>query len=296
MDYQQHYQIVYDIYCGILKNNETFGIGRADKVEYHFDCPEYEELKQRYHLEKIAGKGSDFVRSVRLLHHLAPRLKHMSNYDNHIPCNSLALLEYCYKKEDVGINCLNKSKILEECCLALGIYARRVGIMPYSCYDLDNHVVTEIFDRKKQKWVMLDCTSGGYFIDESGTPLSCLEIREHMKDQKPCSMVFARQKRTDMDWLFRKNLWVNSYFAKNMFYFTVDKSSAFGSFGGAFGVAPAHFDIVRNGNDKTMYLLNHAKKFGIDENGQEALKKRIRPKDTVIELSDAEALWSSPIE
>lgn len=69
----------------------------------------------------------------------ALRLKHQSDYNNHVPCNSLDLLAYCFEKPDVGINCLNKAKILAECCLALGIYARRRGGMPCSPYDGDNH-------------------------------------------------------------------------------------------------------------------------------------------------------------
>lgn len=42
-------------------------------------------------------------------------------YDNHIPCDALHLLEFSYEQPDHGINCRNKSKILAECCLALGI-------------------------------------------------------------------------------------------------------------------------------------------------------------------------------
>lgn len=296
MDNQQHYQTVYDIYTGILKNNETFAPGKDAEVAYDFTCPEYAVLKEKYHLEEIAGKGSDFDRSVRLLHHFAPRLKHKSNYDNHIPINALDLLEYCYEKTDVGINCLNKSKILQECCMALGIYARRVCIMPYSIYDCDNHVVTEIFDRKRNKWIMLDCTTGGYYINQQGTPLSCLEIREHMKEQLPCSMIFARQKRTDMDWLFKKNLWINSYMAKNMVYFYVDQISAFGDVRKTFAVVPEHLDALKREAGQRMYIIRNAKKYGLTDEDVEIFKKRILSKDAVLEVFDSMSLWSSPIK
>ena len=49
--------------------------------------------------------------------------------------------------------------------------------MPYSPYDFDNHVVVEIYDKK---WIMLDPTIDGIFIDENRTPLSLLEIRENL--------------------------------------------------------------------------------------------------------------------
>ena len=70
----------------------------------------------------------------------------------------------------------NKSKILAECCLALGIPARRVFIMPFSPYDTDNHVVNEIYDDTREKWVMMDPTTGGMFVDENRTPLSLIEM------------------------------------------------------------------------------------------------------------------------
>ena len=161
-----------DIYSGILFNNKNFEEGDECEINFNFDCPEFITLREKYNLEKIAGKGSDFKRAKRQLHYLVHRLKHSSWYDNHVPCNAIDLLEYSLNNPEQGINCLNKAKILEKCCLALGIYARRVCIMPFSPYDYDNHVVTEIYDRKLNKWIMMDPTSDGIFVDEKGTPLS----------------------------------------------------------------------------------------------------------------------------
>ena len=168
---QEIAQQMLDVYSGILFHNQDFETGNEEDVIYEFDCPEFNELRTKYNLVKIAGNGSDFARAKRLLHYLAPRLTHSSWYDNHIECNALRLLEYSLSNPEQGINCLNKSKILVECCMALGIYARRVSIMPFSPYDFDNHVVAEIYDRTLEKWIMLDPTTDGYFIDETKTPL-----------------------------------------------------------------------------------------------------------------------------
>ena len=46
--------------------------------------------------------------------------------------------------------------------LALGIYARKVWIMPNSGYDSDCHVVNEVWDSTLNKWVMLDITNNQY--------------------------------------------------------------------------------------------------------------------------------------
>ena len=148
------------------------------------DCPEYADLLKKYPFEKIAGKGTDLQRAIRVLKYLSPKLTHSPWYDGHVDCNALALLYFSLDKPEQGINCLNKAKILEEVCLALGIYARRVRFLPYSPFDFDCHVVTEIYDRTQEKWCMLDPTTNGYLVDEKGTILSLLEARERMADTR----------------------------------------------------------------------------------------------------------------
>jgi hypothetical protein len=69
---------LYDIYRGILCNNQSFQLGKQAQVEYRFDCPEYAELKEKYHLNEIAGNGTELEHSVRLLKYLA-RNHHIVN-------------------------------------------------------------------------------------------------------------------------------------------------------------------------------------------------------------------------
>ncbi len=177
-------EVLYNVYRGILRNNRSFQPGKSTAVEYRMDCPEYADLLKKYPFEKIAGKGTDLQRAIRVLKYLSPKLTHSPWYDGHVDCNALALLDYSLDKPEQGINCLNKAKILEEVCLALGIYARRVRFLPYSPFDFDCHVVTEIYDRPQEKWCMLDPTTNGYLVDEKGTILSLLEARERMADTR----------------------------------------------------------------------------------------------------------------
>ena len=119
-----------NIFKGILVNNSEFAEGTEDSLSYKFDCTEFEVLKQEYKIQEIAGNGTSFEKAVNLTRYFAPRLLHDGNFDNHISCNALELLRYSLNKPSCGINCLNKSKILQELCLALKIPARRVWIMP----------------------------------------------------------------------------------------------------------------------------------------------------------------------
>ena len=220
---------LFDIYSGILFNNQEFAdSGEKAEITYDFDCPEYKTLIEKYGIDKIAGEGTAFQRAERLLHWMSPRLKHESDYDNHIPFNSIDLLDYSLDNPEQGINCRNKSIILTECCLALGIYARRVYIMPYSPYDFDNHVVAEIYDPELGKWVMMDPSVNTYFIDRNRVPLSLLEIRDNYANRRYAAAVEPGVDTADLDALWKGNIWYHAYIAKNLFRFMVDGVNGFG--------------------------------------------------------------------
>lgn len=231
------------IYNGILFNNQIFENDFSDTLSYDFACAEYKILEERYHISKLAGKGSEFERAARLTSYFAPKLTHKGDYDNHIECNALSLLDYSLNCPEHGINCVSKAKILQECCLSLGIYARRIWLMPYSPYDYDCHVVNEIFDCTLRKWIMLDMTADGYFLDEDRMPLSVLEMRDKFAHNKSCIFVhcdgniespFASYKEEQM--------YYKKYFAKNLFYLKANKENCFGDKGIYLTFLPKHFN------------------------------------------------------
>lgn len=235
-----------DIYAGILFHHMTFKSGRKQHIKYELECKEFKVLREKYALKKVAKTGTEFEQAKRLLHFLAPKLTHSSWYDNHVPCNALDLLEYSFENPEHGINCLNKSKILEECCLALHIYARRVSLMPYSPYDFDNHVVTEIYDTTRNKWIMLDPTTDGYLIDENKTPLSVLEMREKFARNEFITFVSSVDRQNDLKKLQEKYIGLNSYYCKNLFYVEVDAKSTFGDDKKSLYFVPESFSVMEN--------------------------------------------------
>lgn len=250
-----YHQQLATIYNGILFHNQNFEAGQDNEITYRFDCPEYDELREKYNLENIAGTGSEFARARRLLFHFAPRLTHSPWYDNHIEINPLKLLEYSLDNAEHGINCYNKSKILAECCLALGIYARRVFIMPYSPFDCDNHVVNEIYDRELDKWIMLDLSFGAYFVDENRTPLSLLEMRERSANNQFLACVTENDSLDDLDALREAHSYAISYFPKNLFYFRLDKVNKFGEGDDYLTVCPEHYSVNRTRAANIRYRL-----------------------------------------
>ena len=91
--------------------------------------------------------------------------------------------------------------------------------MPYSPYDMDNHVVVEIYDFDLNKWIMLDMSGNGYFVNSDGVPLSVLEIRYNLATDAFCDFI----KTTEIHEKFFADmqtecLYYKQYFAKNLCY------------------------------------------------------------------------------
>ncbi|MCD7729435.1 MAG: hypothetical protein LUI60_05930 [Clostridia bacterium] len=234
---------LFNIYSGLLFASAKFTDGPKEHTVYEFTCPEFKELKVKYPIEEKAGKGTDFQKAIKLIKWLAPELKHDGNYCKDIPMDAASLLDYSYGKPENGINCVCKAKILQECCLALNIFARRVWMFPASCYDEDNHVVNEIYDRKMKKWIMIDLSTGGYFVDERKNPLSLLELRECFANGQKAIFVLARQSLNSVAALYEKNFAQNVYFAKNLYYFCLEEVSTYGTRGGVRYVVPCGLDV-----------------------------------------------------
>lgn len=276
------------IYSGILFHNQIFARGEEVSITYDLTCPQFAVLREKYGLERIAGKGGDFQRAKRLLHYLAPRLKHSSWYDNHVPCNAMDLLEYSLDQPEHGINCLNKSKILAECCLAVGIYARRVSIMPYSPFDFDNHVVTEIFDRKMGKWIMLDPTTDGYFVDNKKQPLSLLEMRSKFANDEFVTFVFCADKLRDLEKSAQKNAYFNAYICKNLFYFMMGQQNGFGPSETWLYFCPEYFSVKQTKLANALFRCNHLPEEYANLKGQmeeRAEKQRAIPEPDKTDIS-----------
>lgn len=216
--YLQNTEEIYIMESGILYNNLEFSDGEEIELTYDFSDNDYTVLKEKYNLEKIAGNGSEFEKAKHLMNEFAPRLTHKSNYDNHIENKALFLLEYSLNKKSSGINCRAKAQILNEMCLSLGIFSRKVWLMPNSHYDNDCHVVNEVWDNTLNKWVMLDITNNEYWIDENGEPLSVLEIRTKGANQEFCTPVAVGEETKDVQTLKEKNIDDFLYIMKNMVY------------------------------------------------------------------------------
>ena len=129
--------------------------------------------------------------------------------------------------------------------------------MPFSPYDFDNHVVTEIYDRNLQKWIMLDPTTDGYFVDDTKTPLSLLEMRSKFANAEFITFVRSKESLKDMQKLREKHLETNLYICKNLFYFQVEQYSTFGVKDKYLCFVPLHYSLKKTKQANLKYRLDN---------------------------------------
>ncbi|MDR2177241.1 MAG: transglutaminase domain-containing protein [Treponema sp.] len=274
----------YNILRGILKMNGNFRgtTENADiKFQTDFGNENFSILRNKYGLDAIAGTGDALSKSLNILFWLCEHTDHFGNYDNHVPMNALDLLEYSYNKgTEQGLNCLNLCYVLTECLLSIGIPARTVGIMPFSPYDADNHVVTHVYIAGIDKWIMLDPTWCAYFKDADGNILDLLELRGLLADG---GEVFLNDKfsynGTNLITNDERIRYYKWYMTKNLFYFDTNEVSGFGreNRGRSLTICPAGFNLFEAWMDHLEYRIEFAQTYeGIDEAFRESYIKSSR--------------------
>lgn len=235
----------YDMFTGALRMFDVFQEGEA-KIQY-VSHPSLAVLNERYFLTEIAGEGNTFDRANRLLVWLAARICHKGDYDSSLT-NAVDLLDYSLDKGlESGINCLSLSVALTEMCLSVGIFARRMSMMPLSPYDGDNHVVCEVWLPEEQRWVMMDPSYGGFVTDENGKALSLLSLRQILASRGEVRFSDGFHYNGDRNLDFED---IKCYYAKNLFYFKWLEVQTFDSdhFAGnrTLYLTPVGYDPVRS--------------------------------------------------
>ena len=111
--------------------------------------------------------------------------------------------------------------------------------------------------RSTNRWIMLDPTTDGYFMDETGEPLSLLEMRRRFANDLGVTFVPSGTRKKDYFRLREKYPRSNAYICKNLFYFLVDGDCGFGEPKERLIVCPEHYDVRENQIQNIKYRLNH---------------------------------------
>ena len=141
------------------------------------DHPRAARLRERYELQEIAGEGTDFERARRLKTWLRGRWDH--GWDNEGQRDALEILARA--ERGGSFNCGFYAHTFVQCCLAVGLPARQIGLarkgvdFPDTCWQNAGHVVVDVYCRELGKWVLLDADANAFF-EIDGVPASSMEV------------------------------------------------------------------------------------------------------------------------
>ena len=207
-------------YLSILKRASAYNLSDKRTIpEFTYqasDNPNLVELRKGFNLDSIAGKGTDVLKILNLMHWIHDLVPHDGMNGNPEVKNAMSMLEVC-KKESRGLNCRGLALVLNECYLSMGIKSRVVTCLPKDSLKIDQdcHVINSVYSESLKKWIWIDPTFDAYVMNEKGELLSIEEVRERLISDKTLIL------NPDANWNNRstqtKEDYLENYMAKNLY-------------------------------------------------------------------------------
>ncbi|WP_143087804.1 transglutaminase domain-containing protein [Chitinophaga sp. YR627] len=141
-------------------------------------------LREIYHLDSIAGQGSETERAIRLLEWFHNQVPHEDVRS--LPVLTARYIIDSYREKKVGQGCYPLSIAMNEIFLSMGFKSRSV-ICFSGKYPEPNggHVINAVYMPSLRKWIYMDPQDNAYVKDEKGNFLSVEEVRERLVNGKP---------------------------------------------------------------------------------------------------------------
>ena len=207
-------------YLSILKRANAYNLSDKRTIpEFTYqasDNPNLVELRKGFNLDSIAGKGTDVLKILNLMHWIHDLVPHDGMNGNPEVKNAMSMLEVC-KKESRGLNCRGLALVLNECYLSMGIKSRVVTCLPKDSLKIDQdcHVINSVYSESLKKWIWIDPTFDAYVMNEKGELLSIEEVRERLISDKTLIL------NPDANWNNKstqtKEDYLENYMAKNLY-------------------------------------------------------------------------------
>ncbi len=183
-------------------------------------------LRKGFKLDSIAGKGTDVLKILNLLHWVHNLVPHDGMNGNPEVKNAMSMVEVC-KKDNRGLNCRGLALVLNECYLSMGIKSRIVTCYPKDSLKIDQdcHVINSVYSESLKKWLWIDPTFDAYVMNEKGELLSIEEVRERLIEDKTLIL------NPDANWNNQsaqtKEDYLGNYMSKNLYMLECPASSEY---------------------------------------------------------------------
>lgn len=264
-------------WMALLKQHATFSAKSGEKyanMQFQYSGVQDEnltKLRETYHLDAVAGAGSETERIINLMKWVNHLTWHHPNPKLPGPYNALHLVALV-KGWRRGINCWMYATILNEAYLSMGFSSRLVHLEPCSNANKESHYVTSVFSKELDKWLYMDPDFGGYFMDESGNILGIAEIRRRLiagqpllpnRDAKGFTVILGKD---SYPW----------YLSKNIFRYSCSQCSKFDQ--ETLKQGKVLYKLIPDGFDEELLLEPQSTPCGI----------------TIIYVNDEKLFWQKP--
>ena len=181
-------------------------------------------VRDYFKLDSVVGQGDELSKIINLLHFAHDNIRHDGGNQAFAELDAIDLYNY-YKTTGKGVNCRQLAISLCEMYLSMGIPARYVTCMPADSLDYECHVINTVWSNQLQKWLYIDPTMDAWVTDENGTMLSIAEVRERLINNQP--LVLCETANWNHESQQTKEYYLETYMAKNLYYFVCKKLNRF---------------------------------------------------------------------
>jgi hypothetical protein len=181
-------------------------------------------VRDYFKLDSVVGQGDELSKIINLLHFAHDNIRHDGGNQAFAELDAIDLYNY-YKTTGKGVNCRQLAISLCEMYLSMGIPARYVTCMPADSLDYECHVINTVWSEQLQKWLYIDPTMDAWVTDENGTMLSIAEVRERLINDQP--LVLCETANWNHESQQTKEYYLETYMAKNLYYFVCKKLNRF---------------------------------------------------------------------
>jgi len=210
----------------VLKKSAPYA-KEEKEIEFIYQPKESKNLRMvrdYFKLDSVAGEGDELSKIINLLHFAHDNIRHDGSNQAFAEMDVIDLYHY-YKTTGKGVNCRQLAISLCEMYLSMGIPARYVTCMPADSLDYECHVINTVWSSQLQKWLYIDPTMDAWVMDENGTMLSIAEVRERLIKEQP--LVLCETANWNHESQQTKEYYLETYMAKNLYYFVCKKLNRF---------------------------------------------------------------------
>ena len=210
----------------VLKKSAPYAKVQQD-ILFRYQPKESKNLRMvrdYFKLDSVAGQGDELSKIINLLHFAHDNIRHDGGNQAFAELDAIDLYNY-YKTTGKGVNCRQLAISLCEMYLSMGIPARYVTCMPADSLDYECHVINTVWSEQLQKWLYIDPTMDAWVTDENGTMLSIAEVRQRLINDQPLALCETANWNHESQQT--KEYYLETYMAKNLYYFVCKKLNRF---------------------------------------------------------------------